>query len=48
MDTEKEFKEIKERLDKIEKEIIDIKTNYLTFEKLTKQIKNVTIQNLKP
>lgn len=26
--------EIKERLDKIEKEIEDIKANYLTFEKL--------------
>lgn len=48
MDTEKEFKEIRERLDKIEKEIKDIKANYLTTEKLAEQIKNVTIQNLKP
>ena len=33
-----ELKEINERLDKIEKEIEDIKANYLTPEKLTEQL----------
>lgn len=43
-----ELKPIFDRLDKIEKEIEDIKANYLTTEKLAEQIKNVAIRNLKP
>ena len=47
MDTEKEFKEFKERLDKIEKEITDIKTNYLLtkeFEEMWHKISLKTVE----
>ena len=36
-----ELKEIKERLDKIEKEIADIKANYLSMDKLVEKLTKI-------